>query len=65
MVDPKETKSTSREESQASCCDFSFENCEEIFKKMQDCCSGKEMPVDCCAMMRGMPGSASKEADKD
>ncbi len=65
MVDPKETESTSREESQASCCDFTFENCGEIFKKMQDCCSGKEIPGDCCAMMRKMFGGASKEADGD
>ncbi len=63
MAGPEETKS--KEESQASCCNFTLENCEEIFKKMQDCCSGKETPVDCCAMMRGIFSNTSQETNKE
>lgn len=61
MSEPKQTESKPKEESQASgpCGNFG-----EMFKMMQNCCSGGKGSFDCSAMMRKMFGDALQKTDK-
>ena len=64
MEDTKQTKSTKNERPGGSnfkpgCCNF-----DNMAQMMQKFCEGKEGTFDCCAMMKKMCGTASRESDK-
>ena len=69
MTETKHTKSTSKERSQASGCNFPGGDFKNMFKMMRNCCGSGEDSFDCCAMMdsakmQQMWGETPKETQK-
>ena len=65
MAETKHTKSTSKDENQATGFTFPFGNCEEMFNMMSNCCGSDKSSFDCCAKMQQMWGGTPKEKEAD